>query len=64
MENSHRCEICNIDNHRAFCVKHLGSKKPLESFRQSERIIPELFFKEEQAPIRKKKYITVKHQNK
>ena len=25
--NSPRCDICNIDFHRAFYAKHLGSKK-------------------------------------
>ena len=55
MENSRRCDICNIDVHRASYGKHLISKKPLEKKRQNEIIIPEWFFKEEQTPIKKKK---------
>ena len=27
MKNSRRCELCNIDDHRASYVKHLRSKK-------------------------------------
>ena len=54
MENSRRCDICNIDVHRASYAKHLRSKKHLESIRQNDIIIPEWLFKEEQTPIRKK----------
>ena len=54
MENSRRCDICNIDVHRASYAKHLRSKKHLENLRQNEIIIPEWFFKEEQSPIKKK----------
>ena len=28
MENSRRCEVWNLDVHRAFYAKHLRSKKP------------------------------------
>ena len=54
MENSRRCDICNIDVHRASYAKHLRSKKHLENIRHKEIIIPEWFFKEEQTPIKKK----------
>ena len=55
MKNTRRCDICNIDVHRASYGKHLISKKPLEKIRQKEIIIPEWLFKEEQTPIKKKK---------
>ena len=38
--NSRKCEICNVDVHRAFYVKHLENKK------QNEMIIPECLFEE------------------
>ena len=50
MENSRRCDIYNVDTHRASFVKHLRSIKHL----QKEMIIPEWFFKEEKAHIRNK----------
>ena len=49
-----RCDICNIDVHRASYNKHLRSKKHLEKIRQDVTNIPEWFFKEEQEPIRNK----------
>ena len=55
MKNSRRCDICNIDVHRASYGKHLISKKHLEKIRQKEIIITEWSFKEEQTPIKKKK---------
>ena len=54
MENSRTCEICYVDVHRASFVKHLRSKKHLESIRQNEMIIPEWLFKQKQTPIKKK----------
>ena len=62
MEHSRRCDICNIDIHRASYGKHLISKKNLEKIRQNEIIIPEWFFKEVQTPIKKKikKHTTLK----
>ena len=54
MDNSRTCEVCNINIHRASFAKHLRSKKHLENIEQNEKIIPEWFFKEEKAPIRKK----------
>ena len=44
--NSRRCEICNVDVHRASFVKHLRSKKHLENMKQYEMIIPEWLFRE------------------
>ena len=44
--NSRRCEICNVDVHRASYNKHLRSKKHLENMKQDEMIIPEWLFKE------------------
>ena len=62
MDNSRRCEICNIDIHRASYAKHVRSKKHLENMRENDMIIPEWLFKEEQSPIKKqiKKYIILK----
>ena len=54
MENSRTCEICNVNVHRASFVKHLRGKKHLENMIQNEMIIPEWFFEEEKAPIKKK----------
>ena len=44
--NSRRCEICNVDVHRASYMKHLRSKKHLENIKQNEMIIPEWLFRE------------------
>ena len=44
--NSRKCEICNVDVHRASYVKHLRSKKHLENMKQNEMIIPEWLFRE------------------
>ena len=54
MENSRRCEICNVDVPRALMQKHLRSKKPLEKEKQNEMIVPEWLFKEEEAPFKNK----------
>ena len=54
MENSRTCEICNGKVHRASIVKHLRSKKPLESKKQKELIIPEWLFREKQRPFNSK----------
>ena len=40
MEKKRRCDICNIDVHRASYAKHLGSKKRLENEKQNDMIIP------------------------
>ena len=44
--NSRRCEICNVEIHRASFVKHLKSKKHIENMKQSEIIIPDWLFQE------------------
>ena len=44
--NSRRCEICNVDVHRASYVKHLRSKKHLENMRQNDMLLPEWLFQE------------------
>ena len=44
--NSRRCEICNVDVHRASYIKHLRSKKHIENMKQNEMIIPEWSFQE------------------
>ena len=44
--NSRKCEICNIDVHRASYIKHLRSEKYIEKMRQNEIIIPEWLFPE------------------
>ena len=54
MENSRRCDICNIEIQGASYKKHLSSKKHLENMRENAMIIPERLFTEEQSPIKKK----------
>ena len=44
--NSRRCEICNVDVHRASYMKHLRSNKHLENIKQNDMIIPEWLFQE------------------
>ena len=44
--NSRKCEICNIDVHRASYVKHLRSKKHIEKEKINIMIIPEWLFQE------------------
>ena len=44
--NSCKCEVCDIDVHRASCVKHLRSKEHLEKKKQNEMIIPERLLQE------------------
>ena len=44
--NSRRCDICNVDFHRASYIKHLRSKKHIENMKQNEMIIPEWLFQE------------------
>ena len=51
---SRKCEICNVDLHRASYIKHLRSKKHLENIEQNEMIIPEWLFKENRSPNKKK----------
>ena len=54
MENGRRCDICNIDIHRASYAKHLRSKKHLENIRQNDMIIPEWLFVEKKSPVKNK----------
>ena len=58
--NSRKCEICNVDLHRASYIKHLRSKKHIENMKQNEMIIPEWLFLE---PLKLKliKYIILNH---
>ena len=44
--NSRKCEICNVDVHRASYIKHLRSKKHIENIKRTETIIPEWLFQE------------------
>ena len=44
--NSRKCEVSDIDVHRASYIKHLRSKKHLENIKQNEMIIPDWFFQE------------------
>ena len=44
--NSRKCEVCNIDVHRASYVKLLRSKKHLENVRQNKMNTPEWLFQE------------------
>ena len=44
--NSLKCDVCNIDVHRASYVKQLRSKKHLENIKQNQMIIPEWLFQE------------------
>ena len=44
--NSRKCDVFNIDVHRAYYRKQLRCKKRLENEKQNELIIPEWLFKE------------------
>ena len=44
--NSRKCDVCNVDVHRASYRKHLKSKKHLENIKQNEMIIPDWLFQE------------------
>ena len=44
--NSRKCDVCNIDVHRASYVKHLRCKKHIENERINNLIIPEWLFQE------------------
>ena len=58
MENSRKCDICNVDVHRASYVKHLRSKKHFEKEKINNMFIPEGLCQE---PIEKKIYLTLNH---
>ena len=51
--NSRKCEICNVDVHRASYIKHLRSKKHIENIKRNEMIIPEWLSQE---PLENKIY--------
>ena len=42
--NSRKCDVCNVDVHRASYMEHMRSKKLIENLKQNEMIIPEWFF--------------------
>ena len=44
--NSRKCDVCNVNVHRASYIKHLRSKKHLENMKQNEMIIPDWLFRE------------------
>ena len=44
--NSRKCEVCDIDVHRAPYAKDLKSKKHFENEKQSDMIIPDWVFRE------------------
>ena len=44
--NSRKCEICNVDVHRASYAKQLRSKTNLENIKQNEMILPDWLFQE------------------
>ena len=44
--SNRRCDICNVNIHRASYIKHLRSKKHMENMKQNEMIIPEWLFQE------------------
>ena len=44
--NSRKCEICNVDVHRASYIKHLRIKKHIGNRKQNEMIVPEWLFQE------------------
>ena len=58
--NSRKCDICNVDVHRASYNKHLRSKKHIDNIKQNEMIIPEWLFRE-LLEIKSKKYIILNH---
>ena len=45
-KNSRKCDVCNIDVHRASYAKHLRSRNHLENIKRNEMIIPEWLFQE------------------
>ena len=44
--NSCKCEVCNVDVHRASYIKHLRCKKHMENMKKNEMNIPEWLFQE------------------
>ena len=58
--NSRKCDVCNVDVHRASYAKHFRSEIHLENIKQNDMIIPEWLFQE---PIENKirKFIILNH---
>ena len=54
MENSHTCDVCIVDVHRASMQKHVSSQKHLENEKQNQMIIPEWLYKGKQTPNKNK----------
>ena len=54
IENSYRCDVCNIDFHRASSAKHLRRKRHLENKKQNDMIITDWLLQE---PFKKSKEI-------
>ena len=44
--NSRKCDVCNVDVHRASYPRHLRSKNHLEKIKQNEMNKPDWLFKE------------------
>ena len=44
--NSRKCEVCNVDVHRASYIKHLRSKKHSEKIKRIKIIIQDWLFQE------------------
>ena len=44
--NSRKCDVCDIDVHRASYIKHLRSEKHIENMKKNEMIILEWLFQE------------------
>ena len=59
--NSRKCEVCNVDVHRASYIKHLRSKKLLENIKQNEMIIQEWLLSEPIENKNIKKIIILNH---
>ena len=54
MENSHRCEICDNEVHRASYAKHLESENHLENIKHEGMNITERLFQEPTVNISRK----------
>ena len=50
VENIRRCDVCDIDDHRASYAKQLGSNNYLQNKKQNDMIIPDWVL-QEQEPI-------------
>ena len=56
-----KCDVCNVDVHRASYVKHLRSNQHLEDEKQNELIIPEWL--KNLLKIKLEKYKILNHSN-